>query len=127
MRIKNLVKRYGANKVPAVNNLSLSTFQNELLVLLGHNGAGKTTTISCLSGLVKPTTGSATAFGLDIFNKPEEAADFLGVCPQDDVLLEKMSVIENLKFFSEFKGMDIEEANSQINLMLKKFGMDNKK
>ena len=47
--IEKLVKKYGSKK--AVNNLSLTLFKNEILVLLGHNGAGKTTTINLLTGL----------------------------------------------------------------------------
>ena len=57
--IERLVKKFGGKK--AVNNLSLTLFKNEILVLLGHNGAGKTTTINMLTGLTKPTSGSATA------------------------------------------------------------------
>jgi len=41
-------------------------YRDEILVLLGHNGAGKTTTISMLTGLIKPNTGSAKAFGKDL-------------------------------------------------------------
>jgi len=76
-----LVKKYPGCKERSVNKLSLSSFKNELLVLLGHNGAGKTTTISCITGLVRPTFGSATAFGIDIFNRFSEISDFMGVCP----------------------------------------------
>ena len=47
--IEKLVKTFGKKK--AVNNLSLTLFKNEILVLLGHNGAGKTTTINMLTGL----------------------------------------------------------------------------
>mmetsp|Transcript_11548 Transcript_11548/g.8050 ORF Transcript_11548/g.8050 Transcript_11548/m.8050 type:complete len:94 (+) Transcript_11548:559-840(+) len=72
LRIRNLVKKYMGAPQPSVNNLNLSAFKDELLVLLGHNGAGKTTTISCLTGLVKPTSGSATSFGIDIFNNRAE-------------------------------------------------------
>jgi len=68
LRVRNLVKRFIGQKKPAVDQLSLSSFKNELLVLLGHNGAGKTTLISCLTGLLRPSSGLATAFGTDIFN-----------------------------------------------------------
>ena len=73
------MKKYGSKK--AVNNLSLTMFQNEILVLLGHNGAGKTTTISMLTGLERPTSGTATAFGNDLFKEQQTVKDFIGVCP----------------------------------------------
>ena len=77
--INKLVKKYGSKK--AVNNLTLTMFQNEILVLLGHNGAGKTTTIKMLIGEEKPTSGAATAFGIDLFGEQRDEVDFLGVCP----------------------------------------------
>ena len=55
--ITELVKSYGNKNV--VNNLSLTIYQNEILVLLGHNGAGKTTTLNMLTGMIKSTSGSA--------------------------------------------------------------------
>ena len=60
--IDKLVKKYQNKR--AVNNLSLTLFKNEILVLLGHNGAGKTTTINMLTGLIKPTSGSANAIDI---------------------------------------------------------------
>jgi ABC-type multidrug transport system ATPase subunit len=56
LNIINLRKNYG--KTRAVDDLSLTVFKNEILVLLGHNGAGKTTTISILTGLARATKGS---------------------------------------------------------------------
>ena len=53
--VENLVKKFHGKKV--VNNLSLTLFKDEILVLLGHNGAGKTTTINMLTGLIKPNSG----------------------------------------------------------------------
>ena len=63
--MSKLVKKYG--KKTAVDNLTLTLFKNEILVLLGHNGAGKTTTIKMLIGEEKPTSGSASAFDIDLF------------------------------------------------------------
>ena len=60
--VEKLVKKFKAKK--AVNNLSLTLFKNEILVLLGHNGAGKTTTINILTGLTKATSGSAQAIDI---------------------------------------------------------------
>lgn len=57
--IKELNKVYPNGK-KAVNNLSLNMYRDQIFVLLGHNGAGKTTTISMLTGLLSPTSGTAT-------------------------------------------------------------------
>ncbi|MHA1541610.1 MAG: ATP-binding cassette domain-containing protein [Candidatus Hodarchaeales archaeon] len=67
INIINLSKRF--KKTTTVDNFSLNVTQGEVLGLLGPNGAGKTTLIRCLLGLIKPTSGSATIFGLDILLK----------------------------------------------------------
>ena len=56
-------------------------YNGQIFALLGHNGAGKTTTISMLTGLLEPTGGKASVFGLDIFNEMEDFRKVLGVCP----------------------------------------------
>ena len=60
--ISNLEKKF--RKKTAVDNLSLTLFKNEIFVLLGHNGAGKSTTINMLTGLLKPSAGTAKAIGV---------------------------------------------------------------
>ena len=70
IEIKNLTKQY--KDVIAVDNLSLTIKQGELLSLLGVNGAGKTTTIKMLSCLSKPTSGKAEVMGFDVVEKPDE-------------------------------------------------------
>jgi|APGre2960657423_1045063.scaffolds.fasta_scaffold336624_1 ATP-binding cassette subfamily A (ABC1) protein 3 len=78
LKITNLVKTFG--KKVAVNNLTLTLFKDQILVLLGHNGAGKTTTISILTRDLKPTSGSATAFGIDLFSEGD-LVDLVQFCP----------------------------------------------
>ena len=59
----------------------MTIYNGQIFALLGHNGAGKTTTISMLTGLLEPTAGKASVFGLDIFNEMEDFRKVLGVCP----------------------------------------------
>jgi ATP-binding cassette subfamily A (ABC1) protein 3 len=67
--IRNLSKMYsGGNGVYAVNDLSLSLYEDQITCLLGHNGAGKTTTISILTGLYKPTNGDCSIYGNTVSN-----------------------------------------------------------
>jgi len=63
---------------------------------LGHNGAGKTTTISMLSGLIMPDSGTASLYGVDLFNEMAQIRTTLGVCPQLDVLFDDLTVREHL-------------------------------
>lgn len=98
MKIDGLVKTYG--KMNAVDGLSLTVFKDEILVLLGHNGAGKTTTLNILTGLIEATSGKVSVDNLDISD-----CDLIGLCPQENILLEKMSIKENLEFYARFKNV----------------------
>ena len=69
------------SKKTAVDKLTISMFKGQIFALLGHNGAGKTTTIQMLTGLIDATSGSAHAFGLDLFNELEQLQEIMGVCP----------------------------------------------
>lgn len=115
LRIKSLTKAFRnldketAKETPtvkAVDELSLSIFRDQIFVLLGHNGAGKTTTINMLTNMgVSPDEGSARAFGLDVFKQRGLVNDLIGICPQHDVLVTNMSVMDNLIYFCGIKMM----------------------
>ena len=74
--------------------------------MLGHNGAGKSTTISMLTGLIEKSTGGATCYDVDLFEEMDEVREFMGVCPQHDVLFDLLTPEEHLSIFYDFKGGD---------------------
>jgi ATP-binding cassette subfamily A (ABC1) protein 3 len=92
------------NGFTAVKDLSVKMYTGQIFALLGHNGAGKTTVISMLTGLLTPTSGEAQAFGLDIFADITSVREFLGVCPQHNILFDMLTPREHLEIFSDFKG-----------------------
>ena len=102
MKVRNLVKDFGGHR--AVDNLSLTMYKDQIFALLGHNGAGKTTTISMLTGLIDKTKGEATVYNTNIFNEMKRIRGRLGICPQHDVLFEKLTPREHLNLFAVFKG-----------------------
>jgi len=63
MTVRNLRKQFGSKS--AVDGLDLDMFEGQIFGLLGHNGAGKTTTISMLTGLIPPSSGEMSVFGLN--------------------------------------------------------------
>jgi ATP-binding cassette subfamily A (ABC1) protein 3 len=80
-----------------------------------------------LTGLEKPTSGKATALGVidekdvELFEDYGDLVDFIGICPQEDVLIDRMTVRENLEFFCRFKGVErhdliIDEILDEYNL-----------
>uniref|UniRef100_A0AC34PVL2 ABC transporter domain-containing protein n=1 Tax=Panagrolaimus sp. JU765 TaxID=591449 RepID=A0AC34PVL2_9BILA len=89
--VSNVTKVYNKSKV--VNNVSFKAFEGQVTALLGHNGAGKSTLFGCLTGFLKPTSGT-----IDV---KEDAS--IGYCPQWDPLFPLLTVEEHLKFYSQLK------------------------
>ena len=104
IKIDGLVKRFG--EVTAVDGLSLKIREGEIFGLLGPNGAGKSTTINILSGLVEPTSGSATVGGYDIVKQASKVRTLIGVCPQHSAYYKYLTGRENIHMFGELHGME---------------------
>lgn len=92
----NLTKRFGAKT--AVNALNLSIGAGEFFCFLGPNGAGKTTTIKMLTGLLKPSAGSARLGGFDIQADPVKTKSILGYIPDTPFLYDKLTGREFMRF-----------------------------
>ncbi|XP_009803673.1 ABC transporter A family member 7-like isoform X1 [Nicotiana sylvestris] len=107
----------------AVRGLSLALPQGECFGMLGPNGAGKTTFINMMIGLIKPSSGTAYAQGMDIRTDMDMIYTNMGVCPQHDLLWEKLTGREHLLFYGRLKnliGADltqaVEESLKSVNL-----------
>uniref|UniRef100_A0A8C6Y841 ATP-binding cassette sub-family A member 2 n=1 Tax=Naja naja TaxID=35670 RepID=A0A8C6Y841_NAJNA len=112
--VDKLTKIYKTDQKVALNKLSLNLYENQVVSFLGHNGAGKTTTMSILTGLFPPTSGSATIYGYDIRTEMDQIRKNLGMCPQHNVLFDKLTVEEHLWFYSQLKGMAKEEICNEM-------------
>jgi ABC transport system ATP-binding/permease protein len=82
----------------AVNNVSFSIEEGKLLGILGASGSGKTTLLNLMSGIQMPTSGSVKINGIDIFTNNLAIEGVFGYVPQDDLLIEDLTVFENLYF-----------------------------
>jgi ABC-2 type transport system ATP-binding protein len=91
---------YWYGDLVAVNHISFSVAEGEILGFLGPNGAGKTTTVKMLTGQLKPKAGKATLLGMDVARNVEEVQGDIGVCFETTNLYEKMSAMENLNLFA---------------------------
>ena len=105
LKIQELTKVY-PNGFQAVNGVNLKMYNGQIFALLGHNGAGKSTTISMLTGLLTRSSGSARIFDNDLFGQMDRVRQFMGVCPQHDVLFDLLTPEEHLDIFYDFKGGD---------------------
>lgn len=101
IEINRLVKKYGANF--AVNDISFSVNQGEIVGFLGPNGAGKSTTMNILTGYLSATSGSAKIAGIDILENPMEAKKHIGFLPEHPPLYLDMTVKEYLNFVYDLK------------------------
>ncbi|XP_066509169.1 ATP-binding cassette sub-family A member 2-like [Hoplias malabaricus] len=125
--IDKLTKVYKTGSKLALNKLSLNLHENQVVSFLGHNGAGKTTTMSILTGLFPPTSGSATIYGHDIRTEMERIRQNLGMCPQHNVLFDKLSVEEHLWFYSRLKGMAEDDIRKEMDKMIEDLELSNKR
>src|SRR5579864_3947633 len=101
IQCRDLRKTYDG-KVEAVRGLSLEIQTGECFGLLGPNGAGKTTTIEILEGLLTPTSGEVSIFGLNWRDNERELREWLGISLQETRLSEKLSVRETVELFASF-------------------------
>lgn len=97
---RGLAKSYG--EIEALKSLDLRVPRNSIFGFLGPNGAGKTTAIKLLLGLIRPTGGSATVFGLDIGRDSVAIRDRIGYLPQDPRFYEHMTARQILRFTARF-------------------------
>ena len=121
IEIKNLTKIFGT--VRAVDNLSLEVSEGEFFCFLGPNGAGKTTTIKILTGLLRPTSGTATIGGHDIATNPVEAKRTIGYIPDHPYLYEKLSGREFMRFIAGMYKLDGAALDGRIEEMMETFGI----
>lgn len=100
---KNLTKVYKGTKVPALDKLDLSVIEGEIFGFIGPNGAGKSTTIRLLLDFIRPTSGSATIFGLDVNTDTVNVKNEIGYLPGEIFLDEKMNGEDCIDYYSGFK------------------------
>jgi ABC-2 type transport system ATP-binding protein len=100
---KNLTRNYGS--FTAVDNVSFTIGDGEIVGLLGHNGAGKTTIMKMLTGFLEPSAGSVTINGCDIESDRSRAQGYVGYLPENCPLYPEMTVAAFLDYAAELKGM----------------------
>lgn len=121
IRIENLTKRY--KDVVAVDGLSLSVEEGELLSLLGVNGAGKTTTVKMLSCLTKPTDGDAYLLGHSIRKDALAVKSIIAVSPQETAIAPGLTARENLELMCGVHGFSKDKRNQKIRELTELLGL----
>ena len=112
------------NSDNGMHDLSFTLTNGVLLAIMGGSGTGKTTLLSLLNGSLKPQQGTITINGHSI-SEPQ-AKDLIGFVPQDDLLIEELTVYQNLWFTAKlcFAGMSDEDIDRRVMKTLKNLGLD---
>jgi ABC-2 type transport system ATP-binding protein len=124
IRADKLSKYYGkGSEIKAVDELDLEVYEGETFGLLGPNGAGKTTTVRLLNCIIKPTGGTATVNGHDIFKNENDVKRVTGLLAESPGLYEKLSAHEFLEFMGALYDVPSDILNERIDDLLKLFGL----
>ncbi len=118
----HLTKRFG--ELTAVNDVSLTIGKGEFFAVLGPNAAGKTTTIKMLTGLIKPTSGSARVAGFDVQQQPLEARRHMAYVPDFPFLYEKLTPWEFIRFTGQLFQMGDDAIQSKAPPLIRRFNID---
>ncbi|UOX90701.1 ABC transporter ATP-binding protein [Amycolatopsis sp. FBCC-B4732] len=114
----------GANRVTALDDVSFTVAEGEIVALLGANGAGKTTLVKILATLLLPTTGRVLVFGADVVDRVKEVRRRVGVVfGGDRGLYTRLSGRENLRFFGMLAGVPRAELRTRAPAMLERVGL----
>jgi ABC-2 type transport system ATP-binding protein len=122
IEIEGLTKIFDGRR--AVDGLSLSVAQGELLALLGVNGAGKSTTIKMLSGVLRPDGGDAYIMGASVVSELQKVKPHINVSPQETAVAPNLSVFENLRLISGIYGADRAASCAAADGMISELGME---
>jgi len=119
----NLVKTYG-DKV-AVDSLSFRAEPGDVLGFLGPNGAGKSTTVKILTGMIKPTSGTAQVAGFDVIAQPLEVKRRFGFVPESGALYEALTADEYLELVGCLHHLDEASRRARVDELLDLFELTN--
>ena len=121
IRTEGLTKKFG--DFVAVDGVTLTVPEGEVLALLGPNGAGKTTTVRMLASILKPTDGWATIAGYDVVKDARTVRRIVGLLTEFPGLYLRMRVLEYLDFFGQLQDLSPQQRQQRSQELLVRFKM----
>ncbi|WP_242927170.1 gliding motility-associated ABC transporter ATP-binding subunit GldA [Pontibacter vulgaris] len=121
VEVKNLTKIFGAQR--AVDDISFTVAQGQILGFLGPNGAGKSTTMKIATCFLPPTSGTILVNGYDVVREPMAVRRNVGYLPEHNPLYLDMYVHEYLQFVASVYGLNGRKANERVQEMVELCGL----
>lgn len=122
IRAEKLTKRFG--DFTATDAITFEVARGEIFGFLGANGAGKTTAMRMLTGLSRPTSGSATVAGYDVYKQADLIKRNIGYMSQKFSLYEDLTVRENIRFFGGIYGLSRDRLRDKTGELLGRLALD---
>jgi ABC-2 type transport system ATP-binding protein len=122
IEVHDLKRAFGETR--AVDGVSFSVEAGEIYGLVGPDGAGKTTTMRLLCGALQADSGRVAIAGIDLADQPEQVRELIGYLPQRFSLYGELTVMENLRFFAEVRGLGRDEWLPRARDILAFVGLD---
>ena len=119
---EQLTRRFGLHT--AVQSVSFSVQQGEVLGFLGPNGAGKSTTMKMLTGNLAPDSGKVIINGIDLLESPKAAKRHIGYLPENPPLYRELTVREFLLFCGRLHGLPAQSLKSAVDEVLHRCGLE---
>jgi ABC-type multidrug transport system ATPase subunit/uncharacterized tellurite resistance protein B-like protein len=125
---KNLEFRF-PNRNIGIRDISFSENHGKLIGIMGSSGTGKTTLLNVLSGIESPSKGEVIINGINLHKEKEKLEGVIGLIPQDDLLIEELTVFQNLYYNAKlcFKDKSDDEIVKLVNKTLQNLGLFEKK
>lgn len=123
IEVKNVTKKYG--KAVAVDNISFTINEGEIVGLLGPNGAGKSTTMNMLTGFIEQTEGEIIIDGYNMLKKPKKAKKEIGYMPEGVPLYTDLTVKEFVMYMAEIKNVDRKTRKEKVEKIIEQTGLKN--
>ena len=122
IEVKNVTKKYGS--FVAVDDISFTINDGEVVGFLGPNGAGKSTTMNMITGYIEQTEGSIIVDGFDTIKKSKKAKKEIGYMPEGVPLYTDLTVKEFVTYMAELRKVDKKTKKENVQKVLKETGLD---
>ncbi|MGM0376117.1 MAG: ATP-binding cassette domain-containing protein [Bacteroidota bacterium] len=123
--VRDISFSFNTRKEAGLHPMSFTSYSGQLVGIMGDSGAGKSTLINVLTGIFLPSSGEILLNGIDLHLYPEKIKGLIGYVAQDDLLIEDLTVFQNLYYNTRlcFDHLSKEEINAKVNGLLKSLGL----